>query len=516
MNLPNDTKSSSVVLKTGYETLTFDPRKDISVSIDYSFFPSTSALGGGFCVFFIGDSQQQIISGAPGPGLGYTTVSDYSLNGLSSFPGVIGSYVGVGFDVDGYFSLQGANITGGYATPQPNSICIRGGETDNYSLIGNSGNLNAYPSANYPTAEAISLSCNQNEFKTIRVSLIDFSRTIVVDIKNSKGEFVTYLKQNIGLTPPQSAIRAGLSFSTGLSGNSNFWIKGINFRGIQGAITQTPTATQTQTQTRTSTQTPTQTRTQFATPTPTFTRTRTSTKTPTSTKTATTTRTATATQTRTRTNTPTQTPTQTQTQTSTQTPTQTRTSTQTRTQTPQLTPTRTRTKTPTITYTYSITRTPSPSSVLNPPINAKYLLIRFVNPNLTCVNDVITNTFTSVSNIGGLPSLCAANPKYNPTTIPVSVQDEYGNTTLGIAPAVRVTVDDNFLINSTTAMENTAAVLSYRFNLYDPDTDTCSVGSIYTNNIPYSWIQSVINTQIDNGAHTGDINDPCIYDISPS
>lgn len=516
MNLPNDTKSSSVVLKTGYETLTFDPRKDISVSIDYSFFPSTSALGGGFCIFFIGDSQQQIISGAPGPGLGYTTVSNYSLNGESSFPGVIGSYVGIGFDVDGYFSLQGTNITGGYATPQPNSICIRGGQNDNYSLITNTGNLNTYPSTNYPTAEALSLSCNQNEFKTVRVSLIDFSRTVVVDIKNSKGEFVTYLKQNIGLTVPQSSIRAGLTFSTGLSGNSNFWIKGINFRGIQGAITQTPTQTQTRTQTQTPTQTPTQTSTQFPTPTPTLTRTRTNTPTSTQTQTPTQTQTQTSTQTRTRTNTPTQTPTQTQTSTQTQTPTQTRTATNTRTQTPQITQTRTRTKTATITYTYSITRTPSPSSVLNPPINAKYLLIRFVNPNLTCVNDVVTNTFTSVSTIGGIPSLCAANPKYNPTTIPVSVQDEYGNTTLGIATAVRVTVDDNFLLNSTTAMENIAAVLNYRFNQYDPDTDTCSVGNIFTNNVTYNWIQQLINSQINDGAHTGDINDPCIYDISPS
>ena len=169
MNLPIDTKSSSVVLKTGYQTLAFDPRKDIAVSIDYSFFPATGDIGGGFCIFFIGDSQQQIISGAPGPGLGYTTVSDYFLNGTNIFKGVIGSYIGVGFDIDGNFSLAGTNITGGYATPQPNSICIRGGESDNYSLVGNSGDLRNYPTINYPVTEAVSLSCaHQNDFKTIR------------------------------------------------------------------------------------------------------------------------------------------------------------------------------------------------------------------------------------------------------------------------------------------------------------------------------------------------------------
>lgn len=234
MNLPADTKSSSIVLKNGNVTLVFDPTKDVAVSVDYSFFESTSALGGGFCVFFIADTNTQIVSGAPGPGLGYTTLSDYSYKGISSFFGTSGGYVAVGFDVDGYFAVSGTNITGGYTYPVPNSITIRGGSNDNYSFIGNSGNLLNYPNVNYPNSEAISLSTVQNEYKTIRVSLLNFSSTILVEFKNDEGVFVPYYQQNLNLTRPQNTLRAGISYSTGLSGNNNFWIKGINFRGTQG------------------------------------------------------------------------------------------------------------------------------------------------------------------------------------------------------------------------------------------------------------------------------------------
>lgn len=241
MNLPIDTKSSSIVLTPGYQSLNFNPNKDVSVSIDYCFFPSTSALGGGFCIFFIGDTQAQIVSGAPGPGLGYTTVSDYSYNGISTFPGVSGSYIGVGFDVDGWFSLSGTNITGGYGDIKPNSICIRGGENNNYNLLGNSDNLLNYPNFTYPDTESLSLSCNPGEYKTIRVSLLNFSNTVQIDFKNSRGEFITYYKQNLNIPTPQLNVRAGLSYSTGISGNNNFWIKGINFSGTEGDITSSTT-----------------------------------------------------------------------------------------------------------------------------------------------------------------------------------------------------------------------------------------------------------------------------------
>lgn len=234
MNLPADTKSSSIVLKNDNTTLVFDPTKDIAVSVDYSFFESTSALGGGFCVFFIADTNTQIVSGAPGPGLGYTTISDYSYNGISSFFGTSGGYIAVAFDVDGYFAVSGTNITGGYTNPVPNSITIRGGSNDNYSFLGNSGDLQSYPNVAYPNSEAISLSTIQNEYKTIRVSLLNFSSTVLVEFKNDRGEFVPYYQQNLNIPRPQFSVRAGISYSTGISGNNNFWIKGVNFRGLPG------------------------------------------------------------------------------------------------------------------------------------------------------------------------------------------------------------------------------------------------------------------------------------------
>lgn len=245
MNLPADTKSSSIVLKNVDQTLVFDPTKDINVSIDYSFFESTSALGGGFCIFFIADSNTQIVSGAPGPGLGYTTISDYSYNGISSFPGTSASYIAVGFDVDGYFAVSGTNITGGYTYPVPNSITIRGGENDNYNLLGNSGDLRNYPNITYPNSQSLTLSTIQNEYKTIRVSLLNFSSTVLVEFKDEQGVFRPYYQQNLNLPRPQNRIRGGLSYSTGLSGNNNFWIKGINFSGSPGNYyaSTTPTVT---------------------------------------------------------------------------------------------------------------------------------------------------------------------------------------------------------------------------------------------------------------------------------
>jgi len=234
MNLPADTKSSSIVLKSIDQTLVFDPTKDINVSIDYSFFQSTSTIGGGFCIFFIADSNSQIVSGAPGPGLGYTTISDYSYNGITNFPGTSASYIAVGVDVDGYFAVSGTNINGGYTYPSPNSITVRGGENDNYSLLGNSGDLRNYPNIEYPNSQSLTLSTTQNEYKTIRISLLNFSSTVLVEFKDEYGVFKTYYQQNLNLPRPQNKVRAGLSYSTGLSGNNNLWIKGINFCGSQG------------------------------------------------------------------------------------------------------------------------------------------------------------------------------------------------------------------------------------------------------------------------------------------
>lgn len=245
MNLPADTKSSSIVLKSIDQTLVFDPTKDVNVSVDYSFFQSTSALGGGFCIFFIADSNSQIVSGAPGPGLGYTTISDYSYKGITNFPGTSASYIAVGVDVDGYFAVSGTNIAGGFTFPVPNSITIRGGQNDNYSLLGNSGDLRNYPKIEYPNSQSLTLSTIPNEYKTIRISLLNFSSTVLVEFKDEYGVFKPYFQQSINLPRPQNKIRAGLSYSTGLSGNNNFWIKGINFNGTQGNYysSTTPTIT---------------------------------------------------------------------------------------------------------------------------------------------------------------------------------------------------------------------------------------------------------------------------------
>lgn len=223
MNLPYDTRCSAIVFKSNTATAVFDPNKDISSSCTYSFFQQNNQLGGGFCLFFFGDTQLEAINGSPGPGLGYTSLSGYMLNGLDVYTGVAGAFLGVGFDVDGYFSLSGVNRTGGYYTPQPNTVCIRGGALDQYSLVANSGDLRT----NY----GITLSCIQNEYKCVRVSLSNFSRNVRVDIKDTNEEFITIIDTPHNLHIPTGYIRCGLTFSTGLSGNSNFWVKSLDFLG---------------------------------------------------------------------------------------------------------------------------------------------------------------------------------------------------------------------------------------------------------------------------------------------
>jgi len=517
MNLPTDTKSSSIVLKSGYNTLTFDPRKDISVSIDYSFFQSTSALGGGFCIFFIGNSLQQVISGTPGPGLGYAPRTDYVLNGVTTNPGVEGSYLAVAFDVDGYFALSGTGITGGTNNPVPNSITIRGGESDNYSFIDNSGSLNLYPNTNYPNTSTLQLSTLQDEYKTVRVNLLNFCKTVTVEFKNNKGEFVTYYTKDVNLTPPGSFVRAGLSYSTGVSGNNNFWIKNLNFRGVEGYATPTPTQTVTPTQTRTTTQTRTSTTTPNITQTQTPTRTRTQTPTQTRSSTPTQTRTNTQTSTRTRTQTPTQTPTQTltstQTRTKTPTPTATRTRTQTPTQTktPDITPTRTRTPNvivPTPTPTPTRTKT---SVVTNVP-GGYWIKLILDNPDTSCQLNVTNSAYYNTVFIGDEPGYSDGAMYGTGPVAPSIIAEE--TVVLSSRELGLVYVDPQFMANGSPYMDSIGFRVT--FDDYGLVDETCQILRTLTFEISYRQIRDTISAQVNSGLHTGQPADPVIYTMSPS
>jgi hypothetical protein len=205
-----------------------------------TFTPILSTLnvnpGEGLCVFFY-DATYEFSGGGIGNSLGYTNyvgAAGYKNYGeTTTYNGIQGAVLGVGFDVKGGFGTVNNNKTGhynvatggnpnaGYTSLSANSITTRLGVVSSYAIINTTPNLSTFPTP--VTLHQHVSSRDDVVFTSVRIQLQNESKTLRVEIKDpTTSKFVTY--QTIDLenfdTHPSyidsipTKVKVGISFAT--------------------------------------------------------------------------------------------------------------------------------------------------------------------------------------------------------------------------------------------------------------------------------------------------------------
>jgi hypothetical protein len=214
-----------------YASSGFDTTKDVVVTFDYACHGDQQQAGEGFCVSFLGYTAQTT-GGAPGPGLNYTNATFISANALNqaafiNYAGLSGGILGIGFDINGNFGLQGFN-TQGYSASVPNSITIRDAFFKAYQTLYRTPALSAFEE---PFTIYQYITAGAPEFKRVRVRIANLGRQVIVQHKKSDQEkFYTYANYNLTKALPRY-VKPCLSFSSGTSA-TKMMIKNFNVNGF--------------------------------------------------------------------------------------------------------------------------------------------------------------------------------------------------------------------------------------------------------------------------------------------
>jgi hypothetical protein len=142
----------------------------LKVSFDmYQYGTTTSSGADGIAFFLIDGSQSPTQPGAVGGSLGYSS------NGVN--PGIVGGYVGVGFDWFGNFS--GSGYGSGGIGRVPNSVTLRGSESTGYQYITSkvaAGSISNEAAASRANAKRhVVVTINSNNIMTVQVDYNDGS-----------------------------------------------------------------------------------------------------------------------------------------------------------------------------------------------------------------------------------------------------------------------------------------------------------------------------------------------------
>ena len=217
----------------------------------------TTDPGAGFSVFFW-DSRYKFTAAGPSTSLGYSNyVGDigtqtFELSG--AYNGLRGAFLGVGFDVSGEFGTTNNYKTGalsawdgsalsareGLTNPEPNSITLRSGADLKWSVITRTPNLSTLSTP--VTLHQTVSSLNDIEYKRCRVKLLNQGKLVRVEIKDSNGDYQTYLEQTLEPTATlanavynsvpslPTTFNVGMAFANGKTA-SNCWVKNFSVYG---------------------------------------------------------------------------------------------------------------------------------------------------------------------------------------------------------------------------------------------------------------------------------------------
>ena len=206
-----------------------------------TFSPRLSAMnvgdpGEGLCVFFY-DSRYNFGAGGHGSALGYTNITTSpgfrNEAEVTTYNGIQGAQLGIGFDVKGEFSTTNGNKSGNYNTagysgttvPSPNTICTRSGTVSGYKIINTTPNLSTFDPG--ITLHEYVTSVDDITFKSFRIWLRNESRQLRIEYKDPVTDKFTVLQtinlddlgawsyaDSLSTINLPSSLKVGMAFST--------------------------------------------------------------------------------------------------------------------------------------------------------------------------------------------------------------------------------------------------------------------------------------------------------------
>ncbi len=187
----------------------FSSRSEISMEFDYATWGGTrlseGRTGNGFAVFLVDGTKTPAGAGAGGGSLGYACGAYPVWNCTGGLPGLVGGYIGIGFDEFGHFSERRGedSVAPGYS---PDHVVIRG------SGSGTTG-------YRYLTGEPLPggvVTGSRAGARRVRITIVD--RRVRVQVKNGP-EFQTVInKFNVASAPGQVPLPP--TFKIGFSGST--------------------------------------------------------------------------------------------------------------------------------------------------------------------------------------------------------------------------------------------------------------------------------------------------------
>jgi uncharacterized repeat protein (TIGR01451 family) len=205
--------------------------------------PNNPAAGDGadgFSFFLIDGATSPTTAGAFGGSLGYAQKQTSSTN-TTLIPGLVGGYLGVGFDAFGNFSNNNELRVGRSplltASTQrlPDSVAIRGSQSENYRYLAGTGNLktiNSNWTLDFPGAAN---NTRSNAIKrSVQIELTTDNRIIVSIDFNNNGNFSDLNEQliNFQLTEANNGLIPE-TFKFGFAATTGFYTNIHELQNIQ-------------------------------------------------------------------------------------------------------------------------------------------------------------------------------------------------------------------------------------------------------------------------------------------
>ena len=132
--------------ETGFIIYDFPVRSDAGLEVLFDFHAYSGTGADGFSFFLIDGEASPQQSGGFGGSLGYAPRTDIAV----PEPGLLGGYLGIGFDEFGNFANGTEGRNGGVGRRVPDSITLRGSEETDYQFLTTTGELDF--SLDVPTA----------------------------------------------------------------------------------------------------------------------------------------------------------------------------------------------------------------------------------------------------------------------------------------------------------------------------------------------------------------------------
>ena len=245
-NLPTNATCGAIYLDQY-----LDITKDVVVSFDYVCYGEDQVGSEGFSIFFANsyiDDVGGLAGGGPGPGLGYTYVTNINVlqpDGTikNDFSGLDYVALGIGFDITGNHGSTAYGLSG-LSIPVPNSITVRNNFNTNYNFIYNTGDLsllkNPFTVYQQITGRLVPT------YTRIRVRLTDFGTRLILDVmRPGEIEFTDVFDIPVstswptpepGTSSPYGGIVCGLSFSEGRSAHTILKLRNFNINGVATSV----------------------------------------------------------------------------------------------------------------------------------------------------------------------------------------------------------------------------------------------------------------------------------------